>query len=137
MRGHRSTKLTALRMVEVLDAGPVYARAHLSLEGSAEEIYIRASNLSAGIIREIVEQHPSPVEQEGSPVVFKRRKPSESQIPRVDSLAHLHDFVRMLDADGYPHAYLEHEGFRYEFGRAALFDGKIVADVTITKIGSQ
>jgi len=38
----------------------------------------------------------------------------------------------MLDADGYPLAFLEHAGFRYEFSRASLRDGRIVADVTIT-----
>ena len=47
VRGYRRTKLTALRMVEAFDAGPVYLKADLSLAGSAEEIYLRASHLSA------------------------------------------------------------------------------------------
>ncbi len=40
----------------------------------------------------------------------------------------------MLDADGYPRAFLDHGGFRYTFARAALYDGRIVADVTITPL---
>jgi methionyl-tRNA formyltransferase len=40
----------------------------------------------------------------------------------------------MLDAEGYPRAYLESGGFRYEISRPALKSGKILADVHITKI---
>ncbi len=134
VRGHRQTKLTALRMVTELDSGPVYLKEDLSLEGNAEEIYIRASYLSAKMIRRIVEECPEPIPQSGEPTLFKRRKPSESRIPPMDSLQALYDFIRMLDAEGYPHAFLEYDGFRCEFRRAALYDGRIVADVVITPI---
>ena len=134
---HRSTKLTALRMVETFDAGPVYLQETLCLEGNAEEILIRASYLSAQMIGRIVEDEPMPWHQEGEAIVFKRRKPSESEIPSATSLPALHDFIRMLDARGYPRAFLDHQGFHYEFGRAAFYDGRIVADVTITPIREQ
>jgi methionyl-tRNA formyltransferase len=133
-RGHGRTKLTALRMVREPDAGPVYAQEDLRLEGNAEEIYIRASYLSAHIIRRIIEACPQPVPQVGKPTIFKRRKPSESRIPEMDSLRGIYDFIRMLDAEGYPHAFLEHGGFRYEFRRAGYYDNRILADVTITPI---
>lgn len=134
MRGHRSTVLTALRMVEAMDAGPVYCKAPLSLEGNAEEIYIRATELSTKMIAEIIAQEPEPQLQTGDPVIFRRRKPEESVIPQLASLDALHDFLRMLDAEGYPRAFLIHNGFRYEFSRAALYDERIVADVTITPL---
>jgi methionyl-tRNA formyltransferase len=137
VRGHRHTKLTVLRMVAELDAGPVYAKEDLSLEGNAEEIYIRASYLSAKMIRRIVEECPEPVPQTGEPTIFKRRKPSESRIPPLDSLQALYDHIRMLDAEGYPYAFIEHAGFRYEFRRAALYDGHMVADVAITPIKAE
>jgi methionyl-tRNA formyltransferase len=38
----------------------------------------------------------------------------------------------MLDAEGYPRAFLETARFRLEFARAARRHGKIVADCTIT-----
>jgi methionyl-tRNA formyltransferase len=66
--------------------------------------------------------------------IFKRRKPAESEVPELSSLSNLHDFIRMLDAEGYPKAFIKHQGFRYEFSRSALYDGRIVADVTITKV---
>ncbi|MCI0437540.1 MAG: methionyl-tRNA formyltransferase [Chloroflexi bacterium] len=133
LRGHRRTRLSALRMTQEMDAGPVYLKEELSLEGGAEEIYLRASYLSAEMMRRITEGQIEPEPQTGEPLIFKRRKPSESRIPPLDGLRALHDFLRMLDAEGYPRAFLEHEGFRYEFSRAALYDGRIVADVTITK----
>lgn len=131
-RGHRDTKLTALRMTAELDAGPVYMKKNLSLEGGAEEIYLRASTLSADMIRQIVRDEMQPSPQIGESVNFRRRKPEESKIATPDSLEQLHDFIRMLDAEGYPQAFLSHAGYRFEFRRPALYDGRIVADVQIT-----
>jgi methionyl-tRNA formyltransferase len=132
VRGHRTTKLTALRMTSSFDAGPVYLKRDLSLEGGAEEIYLRACTLSADMIRQIVQDEMQPLPQTGEPVNFRRRKPEESQIAKLDSLEQLHDFIRMLDAEGYPHAFLSHAGYRFEFSRSALYDGRIAADVHIT-----
>jgi methionyl-tRNA formyltransferase len=134
IRGHRETKLTALRMVKELDAGPVYMKGDLSLEGNAEEIYIRASHLSAEMIRYIIDKEPIPQPQEGGPTIFKRRKPCESEIPPLPNLQRLYDFIRMLDAEGYPKAFINHNGFRYEFSRAAFYNGRIIADVHITPL---
>jgi methionyl-tRNA formyltransferase len=131
VRGHRHSKLTALRMVEDFDAGPVYFKEELCLEGSAEEIYIRATYLSAKMIGFIIDNEPKPQPQVGEAVIFSRRKPHESQIPELPNIRALHDFIRMLDAEGYPKAYIDYEGFRYELSRAVLYDGRIVADVTI------
>jgi methionyl-tRNA formyltransferase len=133
-RGHHCTKLTALRMVEDFDAGPVYLKEDLCLEGGAEEIYIRATYLSAQMIQHIIREQPEPVPQTGEVTVFKRRKPEESEIPEASSLRGLYDFVRMLDAEGYPRAFINHEGFRYEFTRGVLYHGRIIADVKITQI---
>jgi len=133
-RGHRETKLTALRMVEDFDAGPVYLQKPLSLEGNAEEIYIRVGYLSAKMIKRIIDSTPEPKPQMGEPVVFQRRKPGQSRIEKHNSLHGLHDFMRMLDAEGYPKAFIEHKGFRYEFFRAAIYDGRIIADVSIRQL---
>jgi methionyl-tRNA formyltransferase len=132
VRGHRETRLTALRMTSEMDAGPVYLKRNLSLEGGAEEIYLRASALSADMIQQIVRDEMQPTPQTGEPVKFRRRKPEESQIANVDSLEKLHDFIRMLDAEDYPRAFLSQAGYRFEFSRSALYDGRIVADVRIT-----
>ena len=131
IRGHRETKLTALRMDKDFDTGPVYLQKPLSLEGNAEEIYIRAGHLSGEMIKIIIDSKPQSKPQTGEPVVFQRRTPSQSRIEKHGSLHELHDFIRMLDADGYPKAFIEYNGFRYEFSRAAIYDGRIIADVSI------
>ncbi len=42
-KGHKETKISAIKMIEKLDAGPIYLKRPLVLEGLAEEIFIRAS----------------------------------------------------------------------------------------------
>ena len=135
--GHSTTKLTALRMTAEIDAGPVYFKVNLSLDGSAEEIYLRANRLAAQMIKRLISGQPQPVPQTGEPVFFKRRKPEESLIPPTESLEKLYDFIRMLDAEGYPRAFLEHAGFRYEFGTATFEHGQLTTMVTIKPIQGQ
>ncbi len=132
VRGHKATRLTALRMVEAFDAGPVYLKAELDLSGSAEEIFRRASTLATRMIRTLIEEQPVPQPQRGEVVNFARRKPEQSRIPEVATPEQVYDHIRMLDAEGYPPAFIEHQGRRYEFSRATLEGGKIVASVTIT-----
>ena len=134
-RGIYETQVCAFRVVEKLDAGPVYLRRPLCLHGSASEIYIRTAQLVFSMIDLIVSEKPIPVDQEGDVVEFNRRTPDESAIPETGlSVQTLFDFIRMLDAEGYPGAYLVQSGFRYTFSRPALRDGSIVADVTIVPV---
>jgi methionyl-tRNA formyltransferase len=118
LRGHRSTMLSALRMVEEIDAGPVYLKKPLSLEGRAEEIFERAAELIFETIREVVAHEPFPEPQMGQPVVFQRRTPTESSLPETGEIGALYDFVRMLDAPTYPPAFIEWGDFRLEFDHA-------------------
>lgn len=131
VRGHKTTMLTALKMSEKLDAGPTYCKKPLSLDGRAEEIYLRAGALSWGIIRWIVDKNPIPIEQEGTPVIFARRTPQQSKIPSFDEASKLYDFIRMLDAEGYPKAFIENDTYRLEFSQATLGEQCIEANVKI------
>jgi methionyl-tRNA formyltransferase len=134
VRGHKHTKLTALRMVDELDAGPVYLKEDLSIEsGTAEEIYTRATYKAAEMIRRIIAEEMKPVPQRGKVTVFKRRRPEESEIPELETPQQLYDFIRMLDAEGYPRAFIKWRGFRFEFSKALLYNGQVVANVEITK----
>ena len=134
VRGHRTTKLSAFRLTDALDAGPIYAKEDLSLDGSAQEIYGRAATLAARMIGRIVRERIEPVPQTGEPVIFKRRTPAQSRIGDGVDLETLYDLIRMLDADGYPRAFLEHGGLRFQFSGARLADGELMASVTIQPI---
>lgn len=137
-RGHSSTMLTALRCISEMDAGPIYCKEPLSLHGSAEEIFLRADSLIEAMIARIVHENPEAQPQQGDPVLFSRRKPGQSNLegcPQGDLLA-WYDQIRMLDAQGYPHAFLEVQGLRLEFRRVSQRSDGLHADVRITRLNS-
>ncbi|QOZ52008.1 methionyl-tRNA formyltransferase [Bradyrhizobium sp. CCBAU 53338] len=136
-RGIRETKLSALRMTEQLDAGPVYIKRPLELSGSAEDIFRRAASTTLDIVEWMVATEPSPTAQTGEPTVFVRRKPEQSEIPGSGTAESLYDHIRMLDAAGYPHAFVDHGGWHMEFTGASL-DGSVVsAKVEFSKLSPQ
>lgn len=130
LRGHTDTKLTAHQMVEELDAGPIYLKENLSLEGTAQEILERACNLSAQMIGVICNTEPEPTEQEGDIVIFERRTPEMSQVPEGLTDQEKYDFIRMLDGEGYPPAFEIIEGKRYELRSARMHNGTLEYDST-------
>ena len=131
VRGIYETKITALRCVKELDAGPVYGKRALSLWGDAEEIYLRAAEITKEMMIDFVRESPVPREQKGTGVVFKRRCPEDGNIGDLSNLSQIFDYIRMLDADGYPPAFLCVNRLRMEFSRASLKDGWILADAKI------
>lgn len=132
-RGIYETRLSAIRCVEEMDAGPVYMKKPLSLHGSAEEILLRAAQLTEEMIVEILATNPAPAPQQGEATIFRRRKPEDGNLEGLENIAQIFDFIRMLDADGYPPAYIETPFFRFEFSRASLKADGVVADVKITR----
>jgi methionyl-tRNA formyltransferase len=133
VRGHDKTKLSALRMVDELDAGPIYAQCTLDLSGRAQEIYERAADHVYDLIGTIVRNEPAPAPQDGSPTVFRRRHPEQSRIPESTKLSQLYDHIRMLDAETYPLGFVETGGYRMEFRRPELKDDALHAQVVITR----
>lgn len=132
-RGIYETRLSALRCVEQLDAGPIYLKRPLSLYGTAEEILVRSSKLMEEMIEKIIYEQLQPIPQEGKPVVFNRRSPADGDLSGLEHLEQVFDFIRMLDGEGYPPAFIETKHLRFEFSRASLRLGEVVADVRITK----
>lgn len=130
-RGIYETRISALRCQAGMDTGPIYLKRPLSLHGNAQEIYLRAAGVIEGMIAEILATDPRPVEQAGEAVVFPRRKPEDGNIRDLADLRRAFDFIRMLDAEGYPKAFLETEHLRLEFTRASLQPDCVIADVRI------
>lgn len=122
-----NTKISALRVTKGLDEGDIYIKEDFDIsKGSANEIYINASNLIfKKLIPNILQKNLKPTKQEGKIVNFIRRTPSQSNIKNLSevSLQNLYDFIRMLDAPSYPRAYLELKNIKIEFTEA-IFNGK-------------
>jgi methionyl-tRNA formyltransferase len=132
VRGHKTTVLSALRMTEDLDAGPVYLKEELDLRGSAGEIYARTAELVFDLIERIAAEEPAPTPQQGAVTTFKRRTPEESRLPQSGGLDRAYDHIRMLDAETYPPAFLDYGDYRIEFDNAELQeDGVLRAQVAM------
>jgi len=132
IRGHQKTVISAIQCVEEVDAGPVYLKKPLSLEGSAEEIFIRASEVIEEMIVEMLKTNPKPIPQKGKVVRFQRRKPEDGDWSKAESLDGVFDHIRMLDAEGYPPAFIRIGKYKLEFSRASRKAGTILASVKIT-----
>jgi methionyl-tRNA formyltransferase len=135
-RGHEQTMISALRLVREMDAGPIYAKRQLSLQGRAQEIFERAAVVVFDLIDHIVRTNPQPLPQTGEPVLFSRRSPAESILPQSGDTKSLFDHIRMLDAEGYPKAFLEYGGFTLVFDRARLTSDGVEARVVISPLKS-
>jgi methionyl-tRNA formyltransferase len=135
-KGHSSTMLSALRCGAGLDTGDIYIKKSLSLHGTAEEIFLRADGLIEQMIEQIVREEPAATPQQGEPVLFSRRTPAQSDLsscPNGDLNA-WYDHIRMLDAEGYPHAFLEVHGMRLEIRRVSQRSDGLYADVKVMPI---
>lgn len=133
--GYNKTILTALRMDQGMDTGPIYLKKRLSLIGRAEKIYENATKLSWTMINDIIEKKPKPYQQCGKPTIFKRRTPSQSELGNNLSKTQIYDFIRMLDAPGYPKAFLETENYKLIFERPVFRKNELYAQVKITCLG--
>ncbi|HBH45839.1 MAG TPA: methionyl-tRNA formyltransferase [Candidatus Jacksonbacteria bacterium] len=132
IRGHRKTKISALKVDKGLDTGDIYYKENLSLEGNAVKIYKRASKIVfQKMIPLIVKNKPIPQKQQGRTEIFKRRTPAESKIPNNLTVEKMYDFIRMLDAPGYPKAFMETKKLKIDFSQAQLKNNQLTAKTQI------
>ena len=133
VRGIRETKISALRCIEEVDAGPIFMKRPLSLQGTAQDIYFRANAIIEDMIVSIIENKPDPLGQTGEVVLFKRRKESDGSLSQLKTLEQVYDHIRMLDAEGYPNAFIETDKLNFKFKNASVKSDYIIADVIIMR----
>ena len=87
------------------------------------------------MISEIISNDLQPKEQEGQVVNFQRRKPEQGNMHTVGDVKKAYDYIRMLDADGYPSAFLDTATLKFEFTKANYNTDKntMTAHVRISK----
>jgi len=134
-RGIYKTKISAIKVTSGLDTGPIYLKKDLDIsKGSATEIFTNAAEMIfKEMIPEILEQKLIPQPQSGEPVVFKRRTPEESLLNSDFSLQKIYDYIRMLDAEGYPNAYLTFGDYNVTFTHAEMDVDSVTANVRISR----
>jgi methionyl-tRNA formyltransferase len=130
--GITETKITAFAVGSEIDAGDIYLKFPLSLYGTAEEIYMRCAEIIFHeMIPYILKMRPIPIPQAGPVFFFSRRTPDMSRLPEDQTIEKCFDFIRMLDAEGYPRAFLRYGRFLLRFGRPKRTNDGILADVLI------
>jgi methionyl-tRNA formyltransferase len=132
----KKTKISAFKISERLDSGPICLQDNISLRGNALDILRRMETKSIQMIKKIIKKKNLIfVKQKGKPSFFKRRKPSESKINlnKTRTINKLYDFLRMLDAPNYPNAFIKLNKFKFTFNDIKINKNKIDAKVKITK----
>ncbi len=104
--GAKSAPMNSLRMVEEVDAGPIYLSDELDLSGTLDEIFERATKLIWRQLTLIREHKIEPKPQMGKPYYFSRLRPSQNRITGDESFEEIWDRLRMVEADGYPNVFI-------------------------------
>ncbi|EPY2305684.1 formyltransferase family protein [Clostridium sporogenes] len=131
-RGIENTKISAIKVDDGIDTGDIYFKESLNLNGTADEIFIRASQIIFNkMIPKIINEKILPKKQRGEIIRFKRRVPSQSEVLSNFDLGKIYDYIRMLDGEEYPRAFIKFGKYKLEFSRASLKNNKIIADVEI------
>lgn len=133
VRGFQSTQISAIKVDKGIDTGDIYLKSPLQLTGSAMEIFEQMIPVIESMIKKIILEEIIPVPQTGEATIFQRRTPEQSNISQLENISEIYDYIRMLDADGYPKAFTELNGFRFEFENAQMKGEEIIAHVRIFK----
>lgn len=127
LKGEYSTRVSALRLVDEVDAGDTLCQEDISLEhGNIEEILGMISNAIARLVRVVMTQVLIPVPQVGEISISRRLNPQDSQL-EIDNLEikQIYDRIRMLDGLDYPPAYIQFSRYRVYLSKAEYRESQL------------
>lgn len=116
LAGHNDIPVCLFAAVPEADAGPVYLRDTIRLDGTEllPEIRRKQGAATLRLCLRFLEQWPDiePLAQSGEPTVYPRRSHQNDRLPTDVPLEHLFDRLRVVDNEYYP-AWFECRGKRY------------------------
>lgn len=130
------TKISAFKVTNKIDSGPICFQESLELRGSAQNILDKMEIKSIKMINKIIKtKNLKFKKQSGQATYFKRRKPIDSKInfSKIQTINDLYDFLRMLDAPTYPKAFIDLKKFKFIFSNIKKNKNIIAAQVEIKK----
>lgn len=134
VRGFSETKISAIKVNNIIDGGPIYLKENLNLNGTADEILMRCSKIVfEKMIPKILNNNITPLLQKGEAIPFVRRTSEQSKLDIDMSLEQIYDYIRMLDGEGYPQAFISFGKYKLLFSRASFKGNRIIADVEISE----
>lgn len=131
LRGFNKSPVSALRMTNIIDGGPIYTSIEISLDGPAHEIYKRLSFCVEQLILLICKNNPVPREQSGKPITFRRLSYPDNELLSSYSIRELYDRIRMVDGSDYQKAYINFGNFKIEFSKSSVINGELHASIRL------
>jgi methionyl-tRNA formyltransferase len=127
LRGEYLTSISALNLIEEVDAGDILCQESVSLEhGSIDELLRKISKVIAKQIKMILTNNLTPIPQDSSKSNHQRLKPQASELKIENlSLKQIYDRIRMLDGLDYPRAYIDLGQHRIYLSSAELQDNSL------------
>ena len=134
INGYTSSPVCALKMTEKIDAGPIYAKQNISLNGTLNDILSRINTVTNKLIHKILYSNMKPKKQKGKVRLFKRLKESDNEIKKLFSIREVYNRIRMLDHPSYPKAFFKAKGLKIELSEAKLKKSVLIAKCIIKKL---
>jgi methionyl-tRNA formyltransferase len=128
LRGEYKTHVSALRLTEELDGGPIYCSRPIDLEFGHIELILRNISIQIStMILEIIETDLIPMPQKGIPKYHSRLTQSNSELDLGKlNIKTLYDRIRMVDGLDYPPAYIIIDDFKIIMTGAKLENNKLI-----------
>lgn len=117
LAGRSSIPIVLIEAVEALDAGNIYYRDTIELNGDelVDELRELQADKTMHLIERFIRNYPNNTgtPQVGVGSVYKRRMPEDSQLSINESILSQINLLRICDNERYP-AFFEYQGQRYE-----------------------
>lgn len=116
LEGKNRIPVCLFEAADAVDAGPLYLKGYMELEGHelVEGIRKKQAEETFGLIRKFLEVYPGikPKPQEGEGSAYRKRTPADSRLDPKKSIAEQFNLLRVVDNDRYP-AFFEYRGCKY------------------------
>lgn len=117
LEGKNKIPVTLFEANKKLDAGNIYAKEYMYLEGHEliDEIKDRQGKVTQTLIMDFIKAYPNVVSipQKGKESFYSRRRPEDSKMDISKSIKEQFNLLRVCDNERYP-AYFERNGIRYQ-----------------------
>lgn len=136
LKGLKKTMLTSFRINNKIDSGDICLKKNISLKGNARMIYERIEKTGIKMINYIIKKKNIKfIKQKNKVKFYKRRKKNDSNLlsENYPKLENIYNFIRMLDAEGYPRAFLDFKNYKIFFKKAKLLNREIKGEFQIRR----
>ena len=129
----KKTTVCAIKMTNIFDAGPIYLKKKVSLNGNLDDIFKRISKVIYVMILKLIKKNIKPKKQVGKVVNFKRLKNKDNQINNKIKFKDLYDMIRMVDHHEYDLTKISFKNFTIGFKKARKYKNKIICEAEFKK----